>query len=39
MNVTRAYKLQDTSSDVEVEVAQLFSWSDDLLAYQVFQIA
>lgn len=39
VDVTRAYKLQDTSSDVEVEVAPLFSWTDELLAYQVFQIA
>lgn len=39
VDVTRAYKLQDTSSDVEVEVAPLFSWSDELLAYQVYQIA
>lgn len=37
--VTRVYKLQDTTSDVEVEVAPLFSWSDDLLAYQVITIA
>lgn len=37
--VTRVYKLQDTTSDVEVEVAPLFSWSDDLLAYQVIKIA
>ena len=27
------------SGDVEVEVAPLFSWSDDLLAYQVIKIA
>ena len=39
IDVTLAYKLQDTTSDVEVEVAELFSWSDDLLAYEVFQIA
>ena len=36
---TRAYKLQNTTSDVEVEVAQLSFWDDSLLAYQVFQIA
>lgn len=39
VDVTRVYKLQDTTSDVEVEVGQLFSWNDDLLAYEVFQIA
>lgn len=39
VDVTRAYKLQDTTSEVEVEVAELFSWNDDLLAYEVFQIA
>lgn len=39
VDVTRAYKLQNTSSNVEVEVGQLFSWNDDLLAYEVFQIA
>jgi hypothetical protein len=36
---TRAYKLQDTTSDVEVEVAPLFSWNDDLLAYELIHIA
>lgn len=39
VDVTRAYKLQNTTSDVEVEVAQLSFWDDSLLAYQVFQIA
>ena len=39
VNCTRAYKLQDTTSDVEIEVAPLFSWDDALLAYQVYQIA
>ena len=39
IDVTLAYKLQDTTSDVEDEVGQLFSWSDDRLAYEVFQIA
>lgn len=39
IDVTLAYKLVDTTSDVEVEVGQLFSWNDDLLAYEVFKIA
>lgn len=39
IDVTLAYKLVDTTSDVEVEVGELFSWNDDLLAYEVFQIA
>lgn len=39
VDVTRAYKLQNTTSDVEVEVAPLFSWTDELLAYQVLKIA
>lgn len=39
VQVTRVYKLQDTTSDVEVEVGQLFSWNDDLLAYDVLHIA
>lgn len=39
VDVTRVYKLQNTTSDVEVEVAQLFSWSSDLLAYEVFHLS
>ena len=39
VDVTRTYKLQNTTSDVEVEVGQLWSWSDDLLAYEVFQLS
>ena len=39
VQVTRVYKLQNTTSDVEVEVGQLFSWSDDLLAYQVYKLS
>ena len=39
VDVTRVYKLQNTSSDVEVEVGELFSWSDDLLAYEVFKLS
>ena len=39
VDVTRAYKLQNTTSDVEVEVGQLFSFSDDLLAYKKFKLS
>lgn len=39
VNVTRVYKLQNTTDDVEIEVAPLFSWNDELLAYQVYKIA
>lgn len=39
VDVTRAYKLQNTSSDVEVEVGQLFSFSKDLLAYKTFKLS
>lgn len=39
VDVTRAYKLQNTTSDVEVEVAPLFSWTDELLAYEVLKIS
>lgn len=38
VNVTRAYKLQNLTDDVEVEVAPLWSWNDDLLAYEVYQL-
>lgn len=39
VDVTRTYKLQNTSSDVEVEVGQLSFWSDGMLAYEVFQLS
>jgi hypothetical protein len=39
VEVTRAYKLQNTTSDVEVEVGQLSFWDDALLAYEVFQLS
>ena len=39
VNVTRVYKLQNTTDDVEIEVAPLFSWNDDLLAYTKIQIS
>ncbi|MBP3892839.1 MAG: DUF5067 domain-containing protein [Atopobiaceae bacterium] len=39
VNVTRVYKLQNTTDDVEVEVAPLFSWNDDLLAYTTIHIS
>ena len=39
VEVTRTYKLQDTTSDVEVEVGQNSFWSDDLLAYTVISLA
>jgi hypothetical protein len=39
VEVTRTYKLQDTTSDVEVEVGQNSFWSDDLLAYTVITLA
>lgn len=38
VEVTCVYKLQNTASDVEVEVAPLFSWNDDLLAYEVLKL-
>ena len=37
--VTLAYELQDTTSDVEVEVKELFSWDDEVIASQTFHIA
>lgn len=39
VDVTRTYKLQNTTSDVEVEVGQLSFWDDGMLAYEVFQIS
>jgi hypothetical protein len=39
VDVTRTYKLQNTTSDVEVEVGQLSFWDDSMLAYEVFQIS
>lgn len=39
IQVTCAYELKDTKTDIEVEVKELFSWSDDLLASRTFQIA
>jgi hypothetical protein len=39
LDVTRTYKLQNTTSDVEVEVGQLSFWDDSMLAYEVFQIS
>lgn len=39
VDVTRTYKLQNTTSDVEVEVGQLSFWSDGMLAYEVFQLS
>ncbi len=39
IEVTSAYELQDTSSDVEVEVGELFSWDNTKLATKSFQIA
>lgn len=39
VDVTRTYKLQNTISDVEVEVGQLSFWDDGMLAYEVFQIS
>lgn len=37
--VTLVYKLHDTSSDVEVEVKEMFSWDDTLLAQRTFSLA
>lgn len=37
--VISAYELQDTTSDVEVEVKELMSFDDTVLAKQVFSIA
>ena len=39
IEVTSAYELQDTTSDVEVEVGELFSWDNTKLATKSFQIA
>ena len=39
VQVTTAYALQDTTSDVEVEVKELFSWDNEIVASQTFQIA
>ncbi len=39
IQVTCAYELKDTKTDIEVEVKELFSWSDDLLASRTFKIA
>lgn len=39
VDVTRTYRLQNTTSDVEVEVGQLSFWDDSMLAYEVFQIS
>lgn len=39
IEVVQAYKLQNTTSDVEVEVKELFAWDDVRLAARTFQIA
>lgn len=39
VEVTRSYKLQDTTSDVEVEVGQNSFWDDALLAYEVIALS
>lgn len=39
VEVTRTYKLQNTTSDVEIEVGQLSFWDDALLAYTVIQLS
>ena len=39
INVTLAYELQDTTSDVEVEVKELFAWDNEIIASQTFHIA
>ena len=39
IEVVCAYELQNTTSDVEVEVEELFSWDDVKLATRTFQIA
>ena len=39
IEVVQAYELQNTTSDVEVEVKELFAWDDIKLATRTFQIA
>lgn len=37
--VTLVYKLRDTQSDVEVEVKEMFSWDDTMLAQASFSLS
>lgn len=37
--VTMVYALNDTTTEVEVEVKELFSWDDTVLAHEVFSLS
>lgn len=37
--VTLVYSLNDATTDVEVEVKELFSWDDTVLAHEVFSLS